>query len=201
MMDEIDLKLLNMLIQCLENDNEIKNGITLKNIAYSTIVAMGEDTAQPLTEYLENNKGIHNRDINQEVANILLDICLVYSNDSPLKIFMEAADTSSEFKLEAIRALGYIGNEESYNLIKKIIKDPNGNVIYQSNAVSSLGDLYPKYGKKEDLELLIDLMEIYSISNDENIIILQNNIIAVTNKILNRGTDVTIGEFIQRRED
>lgn len=200
MMDEIDLKLLNMLIQSLENDNEIKNGITLKDIAYSTIVAMGEDIAQPLTEYLEN-KGIHNRDINQEVANILLDICLVYSNDSPLEIFMEAADTSSEFKLEAIRALGYIGNRDSYNLIKKIIKDPNETVIYKSNAVSSLGDLYPKYGKKEDLELLIDLMEIYSTSNDENIIILKNNIIAVTNKILNRGTDITIGEFIERRED
>lgn len=205
-MDNIDLDLLKMLIASLEDTDKIAENLTIKDIAYSTIVAMGEDTVKPLTEYLKNEKGIHNRDKNQEVANILLDICMVYGNNVPLDVFMDAARGMSEFRLEAIRAIGYIGDKEAYKLIIKILKDPKEMPIYKANAVSSFGDLYFKHGKKEDLKLLFDVMkslpkidEVDEITG-EDIITLKNNIIAATNKVVNIESGITIGEFIKRRK-
>ncbi len=119
---------------------------------------MSEDTVEHLTKYLEENQELENRDINQEVANLLLDICMVYNNETPLNVFIEAAEGLSEFKSEAITALGYIGNEYAYDLMVKIIKTPDESLDIKCNTILSFRKLYSKYGNEEDLEILIELM-------------------------------------------
>jgi HEAT repeat protein len=198
-MDNVDSKLLNMLINSLGDNEEVEKGLTIKDNAYRAIVAMGEDVVAPLTEYLEKSN-FQNRDINQEVAHILLDISKVYKNNTPLSVFMKAANGISEFRWEAITALGYIGDKASYKLVVKILKDPKEEISIKMNAVHSFGLLHPKYGKKEDLELLIDLMESLSNSRENNVEIhqLKFSIIGAIYRIYNK-SEITIGEYITER--
>lgn len=199
----MDERTLNTLIKSLGDNTEINNGINIKNISYNTLVSKGEDIVEPLTDYLDKNKGINNRDINQEVANILLDICEVHGTKTPLKLFIEASKGISEFKDEAIRCLGFIDDNDSYDTLMSIIKNPNENLEYKINAISSLGDL-SRYDEKEVLNRLNELMDNMDYTgnptNDEVVKSIKRNIIAVINRIENKDAYATIGEVIRRRE-
>lgn len=198
----MDEKTLKTLIKSLGDKTEIKKNITIKHISYYTLVSSGKDVVEPLTQYLNENKGIHNRDINQEVANILLDICAVHGCKAPLELFIKEAKGISEFKDEAIRGLGFIDDKKSYTTLVSIINDPKESLEYKINAITSLGDL-SKYNEKEVLGILNELMDnINSMTEplvDDDVTYLKNNIIVAINKIVNKDVDATIGEEVTKR--
>lgn len=200
----MDEKTLHTLIKSLGDNTKIKNGITIKDISYNTLVSKGEDIVEPLTEYLDKNKGSNNGDINWEVANILLDICEVHGTKTPLKLFIEVSKGMNEFKNVAIRCLGFIDDKESYDTLISIIKNSSENLEYKINAISSLGDL-SKYNEKEVLDRLNGLMDSIDYTgdptNDKDVKSIKNNIIAAINRIINKDAYATIGEIIKRRRE
>lgn len=200
----MDDRTINNLIKSLGDNTELDKDyhIKMKDIAYHTLVSSGEDVIEDLTLYLSKNMGLKNRDVNQEVANIVMDICEVYGNKTPLEVFIKASQ-NSVFKLEAIRSLGFIDDKKSYDTLVSIINNPREQAAYKSNAVSALGDL-SKYDEKGVLKELNDIMDKLEYKGDpridNEIKIVKNNIIATINKIMNKESYETIGELLEKNE-
>lgn len=110
---------------------------------------------------------------------------------------MDAAkDKDKGFRSVAIRALSYIGNEESYKLLLDIVKDSKETYDCKMTAVSSLGDLSSKDRQTEILNALNALMSSleHMKGSEEDVILLKNNIIDAINRIVNKDKAETIGE-------